>query len=122
MSVKSDEVMVRTEESKISEPTQIGSILYDNDTTKNAERVLELKDKPVEAMTTEELRYMAPFVCPAKTEYDIRKNPYIAELCRRAGTIKSFLSEDVSAQKEAVNTAYKKFGSCLMPRRQKKSR
>lgn len=122
MSVKSDEAMVRTEEPKISEPTLIGSILYDNDTTKNAERVLELNDKPVEAMTTEELRYMAPFVCPAKTEYDIRKNPYIAELCRRAGTIERFMSEETEAQKEAVDIAYTKFGSCLMQRRQKRSR
>ena len=110
MSVKSDEVMVCTKESKISEPTLIGSILYDNDTTRNSVRVQELKGRQPADLSDDELWFMAPFVCPAKTEYDLRKNPYIVELSRRAGTLDLLMSEHPMKQKRAFDEA-KKLGS-----------
>ena len=106
----------------IEQEINTATILYDNDTTRNAKRVQRLKGIPTTSMDTEDLRYMAPFVCPAKTEYDIRKNPYIKELCKRAGTLDKLMSDDKETQKSAVDGAYKKFGSCLVQGHKKKHR
>lgn len=73
----------------------------------------ELRKKEPKCMDPADLGYMAVFVSPAKTDYDIRKNPYIREICRRAGKLPVLLYGSEEAQQKAIYDANDKLGDCL---------
>lgn len=91
-------------------------LFYTDASTKDCERVQELRLFDTETLDPDELVFMSTYIDPRRIECyglhrDIRDNPYCMELCRRAGNIDKFMyAHDEKESRRCADNAARSFG------------